>query len=188
MAVVQGNIPQKIKWDREYREQIISQYERLTEEATKSGPQLIIWPETATPGFVLNDLSLLQRIVTLASQGNAYLLVGSAEYPKFSRPNFKTQSKQGEYGLTFLSPGQGSRPVPKDALGAFWRIYPLQRHHPLARFHCPERKKELRYRRDRDPPSSGLTEIRSAPLSPGKSYFPTSPGIWLKRGRDSWST
>ena len=65
------------------REQILSKYEVLTKEAVKSEPQLIVWPETATPGFVLNDLSLLQRIVTLASQGKAYLLVGSAEYPKF---------------------------------------------------------------------------------------------------------
>jgi apolipoprotein N-acyltransferase len=38
VAVVQGNIPQKIKWNRKYRERIISKYETLKEVAAKSEP------------------------------------------------------------------------------------------------------------------------------------------------------
>ena len=106
VAVVQGNIPQRIKWNREYREQILSQYETLTEEAAKSGPQLIIWPETATPGFVLNDFSLLRRIAYLMGKAKAYLLVGSAEYPKFSRPPFKVSLSKGNTALLFSPQGR----------------------------------------------------------------------------------
>ena len=104
VAVVQGNIPQKIKWNREYREQIISQYESLTEEAAKSKPQLIVWPEASTPGFVLNDQSLLRRIASVMRQLKTYLLIGSAEYPKFS----KTPSKlnPGNTALFFSPEGK----------------------------------------------------------------------------------
>jgi len=41
--VIQGNIPQEIKWNRQYREQILTKYENLTEEAAKANPNLIAW-------------------------------------------------------------------------------------------------------------------------------------------------
>ncbi len=104
--MVQGNIPQNLKWNREYREQIISQYERLTEEAEKSEPQLIVWPETATPGFVLNDFSLLRRMASLLAGAKAYLLIGSSEYPKFSGPHFKLSLSKGNTALLFSPQGR----------------------------------------------------------------------------------
>jgi apolipoprotein N-acyltransferase len=104
VAVVQGNIPQKIKWDREYREQIISQYESLTEEAAKSKPQLIVWPGASTPGFVLNDLSLLRRMSSVMRRLKTYLLVGSAEYPKFSKTSAKLS--RGDTALFFSPEGK----------------------------------------------------------------------------------
>jgi apolipoprotein N-acyltransferase len=106
VAVVQGNIPQKIKWNREYREQIISKYETLTEEAARSEPQLIVWPEASTPGFVLNDFSLLRRMGSLMSIAKAFLLVGSAEYPKFSKPPRKLQLSKGNTALLFSPQGR----------------------------------------------------------------------------------
>jgi apolipoprotein N-acyltransferase len=106
VAVVQGNIPQKIKWDREYREQIISQYESLTEEAAKSNPQLIVWPEASTPGFVLNDHSLLRRMGSMMRRLNAYLLIGSAEYPKFFKGSRQRKLNRGNTALFFSSEGK----------------------------------------------------------------------------------
>jgi apolipoprotein N-acyltransferase len=106
VAVVQGNIPQKIKWDREYREQIISQYEILTEEAAKSNPQLIVWPEASTPGFVLNDHSLLRRMGSMMRRLNTHLLIGSAEYPKFFKASSKRKLSRGNTALFFSSEGK----------------------------------------------------------------------------------
>ena len=106
VAVVQGNIPQKIKWDREYREQIISQYESLTEEAAKSKPQLIVWPEASTPGFVLNDHSLLRRMSSVMRRLKTYLLIGSAEYPKFSKTSSKLKLNRGNTALFFSPEGK----------------------------------------------------------------------------------
>jgi apolipoprotein N-acyltransferase len=106
VAVVQGNIPQKIKWNREYREQIISKYETLTIEAAKFEPQLIVWPEASTPGFVLNDFSLLRRMGSMMEKIKAFLLVGSAEYPKFSKPSRKLSLNKGNTALLFSPQGR----------------------------------------------------------------------------------
>jgi apolipoprotein N-acyltransferase len=98
VAVAQGNIPPELRWKREYRDQILSKYENLSEEVLKINPQLIVWPEASTPGFVLKNMDLYQRMVTIVRRLNKHLLVGSAEYPKFS----KTKVKFGKSGNTAL--------------------------------------------------------------------------------------
>jgi apolipoprotein N-acyltransferase len=105
VAVVQGNIPSEIKWAREYREQIISKYEKLSEEVSKARPALIVWPEASTPGFVLKDMALLQRIIRMVKEFNAYMLIGSAEYPKFSKTQL-LKEKSGNTALFFSPEGK----------------------------------------------------------------------------------
>lgn len=51
VSVIQGNIPQSDKWQPEYRNYIMSRYEALAGEAAKDKPDVIIWPETAVPGY-----------------------------------------------------------------------------------------------------------------------------------------
>lgn len=105
IAVVQGNIPQEVKWNREYRDQIIARYEELSQDASKANPSLIVWPEASTPGFVLKDLSLLQHMVSMVREINTYLLVGSAEYPKFAKTPVKPK-KSGNTAIFFSPDGK----------------------------------------------------------------------------------
>lgn len=114
VAVVQGNIPPELKWKRQYREQIISKYESLSGEASKSRPQLIVWPEASTPGFVMNDRTLMKRMITMTRSFNTYMLVGSAEYPKFSKTRIQT-NKSGNTALFFSPEGK--------VLGQYLKIY-----------------------------------------------------------------
>lgn len=114
VAVVQGNIPPELKWKREYRERILSKYENLSEEASKSKPQLIVWPEASTPGFVLKDMSLMRRMITMIRRLEIYLLVGSAEYPKFSKTRIQL-NKSGNTALFFSPAGR--------VLGQYLKIY-----------------------------------------------------------------
>lgn len=114
VAVVQGDIPSELKWEREYRDQILSKYENLSEEVLKLNPQLIVWPEASTPGFVLKNMDLYQRMVTIVRRLNKHLIVGSAEYPKFSKTLMKGK-KSGNTAL-FLSP-EGK------VLGQYLKIY-----------------------------------------------------------------
>ncbi len=48
-TLVQGNIPQELKWKPEQQRQTLERYVSLTNENTDS--DLIVWPETAVPAF-----------------------------------------------------------------------------------------------------------------------------------------
>lgn len=65
LSVVQGNIPQEKKWDPLYIDYIMKRYEMLTKEAAKDKGDLIVWPETAVPGYLdEKDINLwLRRII-----------------------------------------------------------------------------------------------------------------------------
>jgi apolipoprotein N-acyltransferase len=98
IGVVQGNVPSDTKWKRQNRDQILSKYRTLSEEVSKSKPRLIVWPEASTPGFVLNDKSLYSQISQVIELLNTHVVLGSAEFPKFS----KTKAKFGKSGNTAL--------------------------------------------------------------------------------------
>jgi apolipoprotein N-acyltransferase len=49
IGILQGNIPQEIKWDERSREYTFATYERLGAEAVAKGAQLLVWPETSVP-------------------------------------------------------------------------------------------------------------------------------------------
>ncbi len=81
ISVVQGNVEQDKKWDPVYQNEVIAAYKRLTEKALGDRPDLLIWPETATPFYFggIGDNAVrtddLRRFV--ASTGTP-LLFGSA--------------------------------------------------------------------------------------------------------------
>ncbi len=84
IAVVQGNIEQDKKWDPAYQSEVIAVYKRLTLDALKQHPDLVIWPETATP-FYFNgsygaDPMLTADLVTFVKQNGVPLLFGSPTY------------------------------------------------------------------------------------------------------------
>ena len=51
IGLVQGNIDQSMKWDESFRRETMAIYERLTLKVAQEKPDLILWPETATPFF-----------------------------------------------------------------------------------------------------------------------------------------
>jgi len=85
VAVVQGNIAQERKWDPKYAGDILETYRRLSLEASREEPALIVWPEAATPRAINRDPDLLREIHHIAGDSDACLLVGSTQVQKFSR-------------------------------------------------------------------------------------------------------
>lgn len=79
VAVVQGNIDQALKWDPAMQAATIEQYRRLSQEAAKAAPTLIVWPETAVPFFLRYEPVLLNRVMDIAAETGSYLLVGSPD-------------------------------------------------------------------------------------------------------------
>jgi apolipoprotein N-acyltransferase len=82
VSVVQGNIEQKKKWNPQFARAIMQTYSDLTAEASKDRPQLIVWPETATPGAIDRHIGLYNQVLSIAQASGASLLFGSAQRQK----------------------------------------------------------------------------------------------------------
>lgn len=79
ISIVQPSIEQPLKWDRRQTAQTLSIYDDLTSRATHSRPDLIVWPETASPTFLRHDTELLQAIQELSRTSSIPLLIGSMD-------------------------------------------------------------------------------------------------------------
>lgn len=77
VAVIQPNIPQNLKWDPGFLEPTLAIYRRLTLEACAENPELIVWPESATPFFFSAQPEYRQAVEEIVGQTDAYLLLGS---------------------------------------------------------------------------------------------------------------
>jgi apolipoprotein N-acyltransferase len=101
IGVIQGNIPQKEKWDPNYKSEIIDTYEHLTRFVpSDEKPDLIVWPEAAFPGFFNLDAER-SRVLRLAKDLDVPILLGS--------PHLETVPGTGEireipYNSAYLVP------------------------------------------------------------------------------------
>ncbi|MGV7221377.1 MAG: apolipoprotein N-acyltransferase [Nitrospinales bacterium] len=77
VALIQGNIAQHLKWDRTYRDQVMSIYNRLTQETAKNKPDLIVWPEAVTPFYFSLDMERSEQVVDIVKNSGSPLLLGS---------------------------------------------------------------------------------------------------------------
>jgi apolipoprotein N-acyltransferase len=78
VALVQANVPLKDKWSVDFRQTIIDQHVSLSERA--AGAQLIVWPESAVPGyFDAMKPQFVPRLERLAQERGSDFLVGAVE-------------------------------------------------------------------------------------------------------------
>jgi len=82
VSVVQGNIAQKKKWDPTFANSIMQMYADLTREASKDRPDLIVWPEAATPRAITMDKQLYRQVKDIGARAETYLLLGSTHQDK----------------------------------------------------------------------------------------------------------
>jgi apolipoprotein N-acyltransferase len=74
VALVQGAIPQAVKWHRDYRQPSIDLYTELSRPHW--GKPLVVWPETAIPAFATEVPETLDALGKLARSSNTNLLAG----------------------------------------------------------------------------------------------------------------
>lgn len=75
VTIVQGNIPQEIKWQYDQRQNIFDTYWSETKQHWDS--DLIVWPETALPGQSENiRQSILEPISKAAAEQGSHVLTG----------------------------------------------------------------------------------------------------------------
>jgi len=80
ISLIQGNIPQELKWQAQSQGFILDKYTTLTRQASADKPDLIIWPEAASPGLLFRgtDAWIFRDIFELAQEVKTNLLIGSA--------------------------------------------------------------------------------------------------------------
>jgi apolipoprotein N-acyltransferase len=84
VAAVQANVPRDEKFGREFQAKTFAQFTRLTRLAlaTQPPPQLIIWPESSTPGPALLDEENYRFVMDLSASIKTDLLLGTIDADK----------------------------------------------------------------------------------------------------------
>ena len=80
IGLVQGNIDQSIKWDQSFQRETLKIYEKLSYTVAEEKPDLIIWPETATPFFFQDAEEYQPFILDIPKKTDAFLLFGTPSY------------------------------------------------------------------------------------------------------------
>ncbi len=105
IAVVQPNVEQAVKWDLAFQAATIKTNNRLSLAAKPENPDLIVWPESATPFYLFYDKEPTQRVLEGIQQSDADFLIGSPSFARkdgnivyynsayLIRPKLKTISK-----------------------------------------------------------------------------------------------
>jgi apolipoprotein N-acyltransferase len=78
VALVQGSIPQDLKWQEDNREHTLEVYRSLTEQAW--GARLIVWPEAALPMLYHEAVPYLTSVYRAAQDHGADLVLGLLRY------------------------------------------------------------------------------------------------------------
>ncbi len=127
IAVVQGNIDQALKWDRAFQTATTRKYVRLSLESREKNPELVVWPETATPFYFLYHTRLTKMVNEGVRRTGCDFLIGS---PSFSRQGDKNEYYNSAY-LVHPDGTPGHR-YDKVHLVPFGEYVPLKKWLPFA--------------------------------------------------------
>ncbi len=115
VALVQANIPQELKWRREYYQPTLNLYREMTEPLL--GTDIILWPESAIPSYYQGAREFLEPLAEQAAHQNTALITGIPW----------RESAGGEYYNSIVALGQGSGQYHKQRLVPFGEYVPLER-------------------------------------------------------------
>jgi apolipoprotein N-acyltransferase len=77
ISLVQGNIPQYLKWEPRARDFIMRKYIALTEPVLNTRPDLIIWPEAALPVVLEEEPKYYRKVLDFTRKKGKPLLFGA---------------------------------------------------------------------------------------------------------------
>src|SRR5271154_4994281 len=114
VAMVQGNIPQSLKWDPKFLPQSYGVYQAETADAAKNGVDLVVWPEAAAaflfqpddqyPAELAGDAAYRTALLTLAKDQQEPILFGA---PALAR----VDGRLGFYNRAYLVSANGQGEV-----------------------------------------------------------------------------
>jgi apolipoprotein N-acyltransferase len=102
VGVLQGNIPQEMKWNPDALEYTFLTYKRLGRAAVKDGAKLLVWPETSVP-LVFSPKSEAWKVpAAISTKLGVPMLVGAPS-------ERKTEGGTGYFNSAFLVDGSSLR-------------------------------------------------------------------------------
>lgn len=124
VALVQGNVPQDLKWDPSAKQEVLQRHLRLSEQGARAGAQLVVWPESSWPDAygIERDVDARALIEHLAESESTSLLVGTVHVYEEDRRYEVTNA-----AVLFDSNGQWVGRYEKTHLVPFGEYLPLQR-------------------------------------------------------------
>lgn len=100
IGILQGNIAQEVKWEKQVRNYTFLTYERLGRLARDKGADLLVWPETAVPVCLGSGDPDWDRAVAISSRLARPMVIGS--------PSLEViDGKEHFYNSAFLVDGDG---------------------------------------------------------------------------------
>ena len=122
IAAVQPSIPQDEKWNPAFEQRIYETLERLSATAMAAQPDLLLWPEAATPRGFFEDPMANEFVKKLAGNGDHSLLFGSL-----------ILSHEADHNAAIMMIGAEPEPqvYPKSHLVMFGEYVPLRESFPL---------------------------------------------------------
>ena len=122
VAAVQPAIPQNEKWNPAAEDRIYTTLERLTDAAVAMQPDLLLWPEAATPRGFFQDPLANSFVKKQAAKGDFSLLFGTL-----------ILSHEADYNAAVMCIGPDPEPqvYPKSHLVMFGEYIPFRESFPL---------------------------------------------------------
>lgn len=74
VSLVQGNIPQQIKWDPDYLKMTLDRYSQLSQNQWQN--QIVVWPEAAIPWLLQDANDFLTSLDKTAKQNHSVFITG----------------------------------------------------------------------------------------------------------------
>ncbi len=89
VALLQGNIDQSQKWDPAFFRKTLATYQALTEKVSQENIDLVVWPETAVPGYYVPELQDSEIVRGIADSNDTPIIFGSLAYRR-QGSNYRT--------------------------------------------------------------------------------------------------
>ena len=108
IAIVQPNVPQEDKWQESNRDRIVGMMASGTREAMASGQaKLIVWPEVALPGFLVDHPEWRDTLAALGATGHVPILFGVIDLRYNSPPSAGTPVDFDYFNAAMLTDSLG---------------------------------------------------------------------------------
>lgn len=82
-ALLQPSVDQSVKWSKAYEMSIYNKMEKLVKKATILKPDVIVWPETAAPDYLLMSPKILKRVKKIIARSKIPQLVGCLDAQRY---------------------------------------------------------------------------------------------------------